>query len=82
MGDFDATRCHACGTRRRLAYTAAEAADLLGVSERHVRHLVETGDLPRLDFVGGALRIPAIALEARCAEAAGVDAPDLRAVAS
>lgn len=70
MAPNPATQCHACGQRKRLAFTAAEAAEVLGLSERHVRTLVDSGHIPRLDFVGSALRIPAVWLEERCADQA------------
>lgn len=64
-----ATQCRCCGQRQCLAFTAAEVGEVLGLSERHVRTLVDSGDIPRLDFIGSSLRVPAVWLEARCAEA-------------
>jgi excisionase family DNA binding protein len=46
----------------RLAYSAAEVAELLGVSDDTIRALVRGGSLPAVR-VGRLLRIPAAAVE-------------------
>ncbi len=45
-------------------YTAAQAAQLLGVSERRVRQLVSEGKLPGSRDRNGALRLPQAAVNA------------------
>ena len=64
-------------TQAPLAYSAAEFAALIGVSERHVRYLVAEGHIPRVPHTKRLL-IPARAGEewlnsAAAADAAGIE---------
>lgn len=52
-----------------LTCSVQETADLLGVSERHVRTLIGNGTLVRVPHLGRAVRIPRIAVEALVASA-------------
>lgn len=52
-----------------LTCSVQETADLLGVSERHVRTLVENGTLAKVPHLGRAVRIPRIVVEALVASA-------------
>lgn len=60
---------------RPLAYTPAEAAELLRVSPSLIRRLVRTGALQRVAGLGRAIRIPSRALY----KFVGEPVPDLRA---
>lgn len=58
----------------KLAYTPAEAADLLGVTRQHLYRFLNSGELPSF-YLGRSRRIPAIALERFVAERAGLLEP-------
>ena len=55
---------------RKLAYSAAEAAQVLGCSEDTVRRAVNAGELPVVPraIVGNRVLIPVAALEQQIAE--------------
>lgn len=48
----------------KLTYTVAEAAEILGVSERTVYRQYREGVLPRLPLAGTTLRFPAKVVDA------------------
>lgn len=47
----------------RLTFTVAEAAEALGITERHYRRLIERGEVPHLRL-GGRVVVPKVALTA------------------
>jgi len=50
-------------TAEKLALSAAEAGELVGVSESMIRHLVRKGKLARVPDVGDRLLIARVELE-------------------
>lgn len=52
-----------------LTCSVREAAELLGVSERHVYHLVDSGVIPKVPHLGRLTRIPRVAIESLVASA-------------